>query len=377
MSNSKTKIFVLGLRGFPDVPGGVEKHSEELYPRLVKLGCEVTVVTRAPYIPRERRSGEWNGVKFIHLYALKNQYLEAIIHTFCGLFVAAFHRPDIIHLHAIGPSILAPLAKILGLRVVVTNHGPDYLRQKWGVLSRLVLSWGEAIGVRFADRVIVISFGIKEMLEKKYGRKDLQLIPNGVTIPELVPPGEIMARFGLKPGKYVFSACRFVPEKGLLDLIAAYRRLKEPEFKLVLVGGADHRNETSRAINAAALRDNRIVLPGYLSGLPLAELFSNAGLFVLPSYHEGLPIALLEAMSYGLPVLASDISPNREVPLPGNRYFPVGDINLLVSRIERLFRRGISKEEKNAQNQLLKRSYNWDRIAEQTKEVYQNVSVRE
>ena len=376
MLANKIKIFVLGLRGFPNVPGGVETHCEELYPRLVKLGCEVTVITRAPYIPRERRMAQWKGVKFIHLCAWRNQYLEAIIHTFCGLFVAARHRPDIVHFHAIGPSVLVPLAKFLGLRVVVTNHGPDYLRQKWGKLARFVLSMGEAMGTRFADRVIVISSVIKEMLEKKYGRKDLQLIPNGVVIPELVPPGKIMVRFGLQPGKYILSACRFVPEKGLLDLIAAYRQLKEPEFKLVLAGGADYENETSRAIKAAALRDDRIVLPGYLTGLPLAELFSNAGLYVLPSYHEGLPIALLEAMSYGLPVLASDISPNREVPLPKSRYFPVGDIQRLAERIEYLFKQGITQKEQSSQGHLLRSLYNWDLIAERTKVVYQNVLAR-
>ena len=107
------KIFVIGLRGFPGVPGGVETHCEQLYPRLVKLGCDVTVITRAPYIPAENRRAEWNGVKFIHLCSLKNQYLEAITHTFCGVLVAALHRPDIIHFHAIGPSVLAPLARFL------------------------------------------------------------------------------------------------------------------------------------------------------------------------------------------------------------------------------------------------------------------------
>ena len=373
MSDNEIKIFVLGTRGFPDVPGGVEKHCEQLYPRLVKLGCDVTVITRSPYIPRERRQAEWRGVKFIHLWALKNQYLEAIIHTFCGLLISAFHRPQILHFHAIGPSVLAPLARVLGMKVIVTNHGPDYLRQKWGKFSRSMLILGESMAVKFSDQLIVISVGIKEMLENKYDRDDLCLIPNGVTLPENIVPGETLDRLGLNPGRYVLAASRFVPEKGLLDLIAAYQKLPDPAFKLVLAGGADHENECSRAIKEAAGRDPRIILPGFLSGRPLGELFSNAGLFVLPSYHEGLPIALLEAMSYQLPVLVSDIPPNREVLLPQSRYFPVGDINLLASGIEQLFKRGISEEEKKEQRRLLKRSYNWDRIAEETRDVYRSV----
>jgi len=373
MSHQRIKIYVLGLRGFPNVPGGVEKHCEQLYPRLVEMGCDVTVFTRSPYIQPEDRISEWKNVKFIHLWAIRDKHLEAIVHTFSGVIVALFRRPDIIHFHAIGPSLFSPLAKVLGFKVVVTNHGPDYLRRKWGRWSRSVLTLGERLGTRFADRVIVISSGIKEMLEKKYGRKDLQLIPNGVVMPEPVPPGETLHGLGLNPGEYVFSACRFVPEKGLLDLVAAYQKLQEPEFKLVLAGGADHENETSRAIKAAALRDDRIVLPGYLTGLPLRELFSHAGLFVLPSYHEGLPLALLEAMSYRLPVLVSDIPPNREVPLPGKRYFPAGDISILSQKISELFRKGISQKEQEDQHAILSRKYDWNRIAEQTLGVYRGL----
>ena len=367
------KIFVLGLRGFPGVPGGVESHCEQLYPRLVQMGCDVTVFTRSPYIPPERRFPEWRNVKFIHLWAIRDKHLEAILHTFYGVIVAFFLRPDILHLHAVGPSILSPLARIFGLKVVVTNHGPDYRRQKWGQRARWVLVLGESIGTRFADRIIVISSGIKEMLEKKYGRRDLRLIPNGVVIPEQVPPGKILARLGLRPEKYILSACRFVPEKGLLDLIAAYQLLDNPGFKLVLAGGADHDNDTSRAIRAAASRDERIVLPGYLSGSPLGELFSNAGLFVLPSYHEGLPLALLEAMSYRLPVLVSNIHPNQEVPLPKSRYFPAGNVGKLSKKLVELFSEGISSTEEESQQEILRCNYDWDRIAEETLAVYNEI----
>lgn len=371
MSNNKIKIFVLGTRGFPDVPGGVEKHCEQLYPRLASLGCDITVITRAPYISRERRWARWRGVKFIHLWAIKNKYLEAIIHTFMGIFIARFYSPDILHFHAIGPSVLAPLARALGLKVVVTDHGPDYLRQKWGRFAKFFLQTSESIAVRCADQLIVISTGIKEMIEEKYSRNDLRLIPNGVTVPEIIPPGDTLERFGLKPGKYLLAACRFVPEKGLLDLIAAYQRLKNPEFMLVLAGSSDHENKTNRAIKAAAVLDPRIILPGFLSGRPLGELFSNAGLFVLPSYHEGLPIALLEAMSYQLPVLVSDIPPNKEVPLPEFRYFPVGDVETLSERMLELFRLGISADEKERQIKLLDSNYNWDRVAQRTFSIYE------
>ena len=54
------KIFVTGTRGIPDIPGGVEKHCQELYPHIVSLGNEVTIATRLPYVTVRRNV--WNGV---------------------------------------------------------------------------------------------------------------------------------------------------------------------------------------------------------------------------------------------------------------------------------------------------------------------------
>ena len=369
----KLKIAVLGTRGFPFIQGGVEKHCEKLYPLVAKLGAEVTVFTRAAYISEEKIIKGWNGVNFIRLWCPRHKFLEAIIHTFLGVLRARFLSPDILHIHAIGPSLLVPFARILCMKVVITHHGPDYEREKWGKLARLILRLGEFTGVKFADRVIVISKYIKSIIEEKYGRSDLAVIPNGIDMPEILPADGTLRSFNLEPRKYVFTACRFVPEKGLYDLIEAYRMIEKPEFKLVIAGGADHETDYSRRIKDMARDTFGVILTGVLTGKPLQELYSNAGLFVLPSYYEGLPIALLEALSYGLPVLASDIPQNRGISLPDFRYFPCGNKDILTKKMTELFRRGISEEEKANQGAVLKENYNWDKIAQQTFEVYKSI----
>ena len=124
---------------------------------------------------------------------------------------------------------------------------------------------------------------------------------------------------------------RFVPEKGLHDLIEAFRSL-EGDYKLVIAGDADHETDYSRKLRQMAAEDDRIILTGYITGEPLNQVYTHACLFVLPSYHEGLPIALLEAMSYGLPVLVSDIPAHKEVELPAQRYFRCGDVDGLKEK---------------------------------------------
>ena len=128
------KIVVLGTRGIPDIPGGVETHCQALYPRLVERGCEVVLITRKPYVS-DLSQTEYRGVRLKHLYAPKKKSFEAIVHTFLGVCYARWKSADILHIHAVGPSLMVPFARLLGLTVVMTNHGPDYDRQKW-VLRR-------------------------------------------------------------------------------------------------------------------------------------------------------------------------------------------------------------------------------------------------
>src|SRR5450755_4339673 len=114
-------VIALGLRGMPNVPGGVEVHASELYPRLQALGAHVIVMGRTPYRPTGSPV-QWRGVTVRWIASPRLQGIEAVVHTFLGVLYAAARRPDILHIHAVGPSLMVPLAKLLGLKVVVTHH---------------------------------------------------------------------------------------------------------------------------------------------------------------------------------------------------------------------------------------------------------------
>lgn len=366
-------IAFLGLRGFPDVQGGVETHCAHLCPLLVEMGCEVTVLARAGYQLPEYLAG-WCGVKFRPIWTPRSKGAEAIVHTLLGvLYAGLWLRPDVLHIQAIGPALMAPLARLLGLRVVVTHHGPDYDRQKWGRLAKWVLRTGEAAGMRFANARIVISRTIRDLVQSKY-RLGSELIPNGVTLPELPETTGVLDQFGLAPGKYVLLVSRLVPEKRHLDLVHAFAQAQLSGWKLALVGGSDHPDDYSRAVEEATRRTSGVVATGFQSGLALRELYAHAGVFVLPSSHEGLPIALLEALSYGLPVIASDIPANLEVGLPEDGYFPLGDVEALASRLQDQVGREEAPSVRAARREWVVSRYDWQVIARQTLGVYRQVS---
>lgn len=363
--------MMLGLRGFPNVQGGVETHAEHLCPRLAGMGCEVTVLVRAPYQPKET-GREWQGVKFVSLWAPKSKGLEAIVHTFLGTLYAAVKRPDILHIQAIGPAIMTLPARLLGLRVVVTHHGPDYDRQKWGRFARFVLQLGERWGMRCSNARIVISRVIAELVRSKHARESA-LIPNGVALGPLPKSAAALERFGLQRRRYVLLVSRLVPEKRHLDLIEAFQAARLTGWKLVIVGGADHPDDYQRAVIACA-QDAGVVMTGFQSGVALQELYAHAGLFVLPSSHEGMPIAMLEALSYGLPVVASDIPANLEVGLEPDHYFPLGDCARLAERIRQHAAIEADEESCAARRTWVAERNDWQRVAARTLEVYGTVS---
>ena len=149
------KLVVTGTRGIPDIMGGVETHCEELFPRIAAKGVDTTLIRRKDYV-RDSLT-EWKGVKLVDISAPKRKSYEAVVHTFRAVNKAKKLGADVVHIHAIGPALLVPYAKMLGMKVVFTHHGPDYDRDKWGFAAKSVLKLGERLGCRFADDVIVIS----------------------------------------------------------------------------------------------------------------------------------------------------------------------------------------------------------------------------
>ena len=368
-AHRRLRIMVLGLRGVIAVQGGIETHARRLYPLLARLGCDVEIVQRSAYFPRELRRRRWRGLALTYLWSPRTRVVETAVHTLLGVLYAAVKRPDVLHLHAVGPGLLAPLARLFGLRVVVTHHGADYEREKWGPLAKALLRMGERLGVAFANRPIVVSPVLRQTVESRYGI-GATLIPNGAPLAAPRRTRHVLRRFDLRPRRYVLCVARLDPGKRQLDLIDAFEKAQLEDWKLVLVGGIES-DAYCRELAARAAREPKIVLTGYQTGAALHELYSHAGLFVLPSAGEGHPIALLEAAVYEVPLLASAIPANLALPLPRDRYFPVGDTHALARQLKLMTAESAAPSaERRALHAAVRARYSWRNAAELTRSVY-------
>ncbi len=364
------KIAVVGTRGFPGVQGGVERHCEHLYARLAEKGCDVTVFTRKPYVTPDLHA--YKGMSLVCVSCPKNKYLETIVHTFKCVLRARKLKPDILHIHAIGPSVFTPLARVFGMKVVVTTQGPDYERIKWNPAAKLFLKFCERIGIGFSNEVIAVSESIAEEIKLRYNR-DVAVIPNGVEVSAVADSDDTLKKLGVKRNRYILAVGRLVPEKGFDYLIDAFSELQSDVWKLVIVGSADHEDKYSLNLREKAEKNNKIILTGFLTGLPLHELYTHAGLFVLPSCYEGLPIVLLEAMSYGLSCIASDIPANKNIEINKDRYFEAGDVKSLASKIKEFIKKPLDEYNRGRQIDMIDEKYNWNRIVNDTLKVYERI----
>jgi glycosyltransferase involved in cell wall biosynthesis len=361
------EIYIFGFRGFPDVQGGIETHVENLAPQLVQIGHRVTACVRSPYVDKQCK--EWKGVELLRLWTVRNAYFETLLHSLICALVAGIRRPEVVHIHGIGPALVVPLLRMLGLRVVVTHHGEDYNREKWGWAARTLLRLGETLGMRFSHQRIAISRSIEKLITSKYSTS-CEIIPNGVVFADLPLETDKITALGLEPGRYVLSVGRLVPEKRQLDLLRAFKRAGLSGWKLAIVGRIDHRNKYADLLASEAALAENVVMAGFQTGACLRQLYAHAGLFVLPSSHEGLPMVLLEALSYGLPVLVSDIPSNMEVIGDMDRVFRMGSIAELSTKLRALSDRSLSASGREAIRLNCACRYNWAEIAKKTSAAY-------
>ena len=305
------KIAVVGTRGVPATFGGVEKHCEELYAQIVKMGHEVTLYARKGYV--DNNTDKYKGIKIVPLWTFKSKYLEASFHTFWALLHIIFSDADIIHFHAQGPSLFSLIPYFLSPRkkLVFTCHGLDWQRDKWDKLAKSSIYLGEIFSALFFDQQITVSKSLEDYYKEKHGIRTIT-IANGTSINPPKQAELIEEKFDLKKKNYILFIGRLVPEKAPHKLINAFKRINTDK-KLVIAGGSSGTDKYEKYLKKIAKDDDRIIFTSYIYGEELEEIYSNAYLYVSVSQVEGMPLTLLEAMSYGIPVLVSNIQPHTEI----------------------------------------------------------------
>ena len=372
----KMRIAMLGCKGVPATMaygGGVERHVEQLAPRLVALGYDVTVYVRPYTNPRRRQ--KWNGCRLVTIPTLRQKHVETITHVFLSTLHAVRQGYDVIHYHGVGPSTLAWVARVLSPRtkIIVTFHSRDRFHEKWNLIGRAYLAWGEWTAVRFPHATIAVSHVIQRFCKRMYG-VSTEFIPNGIDPPRSKIATDEIERMGLRPNGYFLGLGRLVPHKAFDIALGAFLAVPTA-LDFAIVGDPGYDERYAERLYAMAERDSRVKMLGFRTGRELEQLLAHCYALVHPSRSEGLSVAVLEAMSHGKVVIMSNIPENLELVDHSGIAFPVDDVGRLRDTLawladdpEILRERG-----QRARNMVI-RDYNWDSIARRTDAVYRRVA---
>lgn len=374
-SRENLRIAMLGHKRIPSREGGIEIVVEELATRMAKKSHSVTCYNRKGHnVAGSEFDGTklktYKGVTLQEVFTIDKRGLAAMTASVSASLRAALGNYDVVHIHAEGPTFMCWLPKLFGKKVIVTVHGLDHQRAKWGKFASWYIRSGEKNAVRFADEIIVLSKGVQDYFQNTYGRTT-RFIPNGVNKAKLRKARQITEKWGLTKDSYILYLGRIVPEKGERYLIEAFKQTKTDK-KLVIAGGSSDTQAFMDELKSLAKDDDRIIFTGFVQGEILEELYSNPYIYTLPSDLEGMPLSLLEAMSYGNCCLTSDIPECSEVVEDKALLFRKSDVSDLKEKLQNACDHPEMVETYKAQaEEFICRKYNWDDVVEKTLKLYQ------
>lgn len=304
------KIVFIGGRDVQKL-GGIENYMYNLASHLVKYGHEPIVFCESDHNGEEII----NGFRVIHMTGPKSYLLckpwvglKATWHT-----IRNSRNVDFIHYNAWPPSLSSPLARLFGIKSLMMGHGHEWQRSKYSRRQQIILRFMERVTAHLNRNLIMCSENQTQYFAKTYHR-EATTIPTAITLPnEEAEDTDLLQRFGIKSGKYFLFLARLVQDKNPNNLIEAFDKAQTAGLQLVIAGNNPANPEYVEHLHALAKGNPDIIFTGAVYGNDKTTLLRNAYGFCLPSTIEGLSISLLEAMSYRLPIIASDIPANREV----------------------------------------------------------------
>jgi glycosyltransferase involved in cell wall biosynthesis len=364
------RVAVIGPIAFPAVAGGLSRHCEELYGRLAKHGIDATVYVRKPYM--ESDEATYEGMTLVALPVPSRRGIETFVYGALASLRALVGRFDVVHYHGVAAGAFCFLQRLRPRRrLLFTHHRADWIDDKWGRGPKALLRWTARVSLVVSHAVIAVSRSLADDLRVMRDRP-ITVITNGIELPPAGTPDDVRA-LGLEPKRYALCVGRIVPEKGLDTVVDAFALLdgrpEAGELQLAVVGAPRYSEAYAAQLEGRAGPNVRFV--GRQSGEPLGSLYANAAMFVTASLNEGYPIGVLEALGFGLPIVASDIPPHREV-LEGSEcaLFPVRDARALADAIATALTRP------QRRTPLRRDEHSWDVVAERTFDVLRSLGER-
>lgn len=368
--------------------GGIERVVYEQSKRLMRLGYDVTVLTSRMRTPKSYVVG---GIK-VHCYDSLNAafglgipYPIPNINNFEPFFQCV-KQSDLIHVHGhpyLSSLYAAKLAKFSGKPVVLTQHN-TFIAYGGSVWDHIEW-WNDAtVGkqvLKSSDRIIVVSNATKNyVLSLGADSSKTTVIHNGVDINRFKPSNQmrtiVRRKLGISDDAIVALTVRRLVYKNGIDTLIDSARItlrQNPRIVFLVVGTGPDREAVQMQIQQLGISD-RFRLTGFVSDADLPAYYNAADLFVLPSKSgEGLPLVALEAISTGLPVIATNVGGISEVMVEGGgKLVSAGRPEEMAKAILEFSKTDFSTV-KTAVRAVAERTFSWEENVKRLAEIYEEL----
>ena len=369
------RIAMLGTHGIPANYGGFETFVEQLSVRLAQRGHEVTVYCRAYHTTWP--TDNYKGVRLIKLPTIRTKQLDTLAHTLLSAVDGIFRRYDVVYICGVGNAPVAFIPRLFGKPTLINVDGADWQRDKWGRFAKWYLRFSEKAATKAATHIIADSRVVERYYLDKFAMPSL-FIPYGSDVP-IVPPGETLQRFGLRPKGYLLWVGRLVPENNCHDVIAAYQRLGglATGLHLCILGDSPYSDDYIQQLKANA--GPGVVFTGYVFGTGYHELGANARIFVFACGVGGTHPALLEAMARGNCIVTNDMQANLEtVGDAGIPYRGAGKADALTDVLGQVLAQpNLIDEYSRRATQRAATVYNWNIITDRYEQLFTELAQRQ
>ena len=272
---------------------------------------------------------------------------------------------DVIHYNAWPASIWNWIPRICGIPSLMEGHGIEWKSRKYGPKARKLVKFMEMVTAHINHHLIMCSEGQVKYFKERYG-EDSVCIPGAVNLPssDAGESSDVLSRYGLEKNKYFLFMGRLVQDKNPDCLIKAFQTAQLTGWKLVIAGANDAMPDYVEYLRELGKASEDVVFTGAVYGEDKARLYRDAYCFCLPSTVEGLSLVMMEAASYKLPGIASDIEGNREFLGDDAIYVRPENVDDLVEAFTYAVQNPEVLENLKIVNyQKVVDSYTWDKVA--------------
>ncbi len=323
------KVAVIGTAGIPANYGGFETLAQNLaYAHEMRhLDFDMEVYCSGKNY--QERPSHFLNTKLRYL-PLEANGISSITYDVISILMAVINRSDTILVLGVSGAIALPALRVFtGKRVVTNIDGIEWRRDKWRGLARWFLRLSERCAVRYSDVVIADNAAIASYIQRNYGVLPTVIAYGGdhALHAETKCPDQIDL-----PKNYAVSVCRIEPENNIHIILEAFSNT--PEIPLIMVGNWTNSRSGQNLRATSATHSNISLLdPIYDPGI-LKYLRLNARLYIHGHSAGGTNPSLVEAMHFGMPILAYDCDFNQSTTEQGCLYF--SDIETLVAQLKNI-----------------------------------------